>query len=174
MTMQWHLHGNFVTPHPRIRALRAQRRQLFFKPVGGYGDKAVYRGDKLTRRVWDEILAGEFIAQALVPTGWRMVIVNGVQTDLKFDIRAYTCAGQVQLLAARTYRGQTTNFRTPGGGFSPVVVVPQIDELSMLFAGQDNNQHQHGPWRQVGQKTRQRPDQGRGASLCDTSKPSAT
>jgi len=33
----------------------------------------------------------------------------------------------VQLLAARTYTGQTTNFRTAGGGFSPVVVVPALE-----------------------------------------------
>lgn len=137
-----------VTPE-RAEALWAQRRQFFFKPVAGYGAKAVYRGDKLTRRVWDEILAGEFIAQTLVPPGQRMVVVDGIETDLKFDVRAYSYAGQVQLLAARTYQGQTTNFRTPGGGFSPVVVVSQLDALPPLF-------------------------QGSGTSLCDTSKPSAT
>ncbi len=106
-------------------ALWAQRRQLFFKPVAGYGGKAAYRGDKLTKRVWEDILAGNFIAQALVPPGQRLVNVDGVATELKFDIRAYTYDGQIQLLAARTYTGQTTNFRTQGGGFSPVVVIPQ-------------------------------------------------
>jgi hypothetical protein len=29
------------------------------------------------------------------------------------------------LRAARLYRGQTTNFRTPGGGFAPVLTLPQ-------------------------------------------------
>ncbi|MBS1219666.1 MAG: hypothetical protein H6R21_2799 [Proteobacteria bacterium] len=101
-----------------------RRRQLFFKPVAGYGAKAAYRGDKLTRRVWAEILSGEFVAQALVPPGERLVEVDGVPTDLKFDVRAYTYAGQVQLLAARMYAGQTTNFRTAGGGFAPVIVAP--------------------------------------------------
>lgn len=129
-----------VTPQ-RADALWAQRRQLFFKPVGGYGAKAVYRGDKLTRRVWDEILADEFIAQTLVPPGQRMVVVDGVQTDLKFDVRAYTYAGQVQLLAARTYQGQTTNFRTAGGGFSPVVVVPKLGDISTLFSSLDSTAH---------------------------------
>ncbi len=105
-------------------ALWAARRQLFFKPVSGYGGKAAYRGDKLTRKVWDDILAGDFIAQALVPPGQRLVNVDGAATHLKFDIRAYTYAGHIQLLMARTYQGQTTNFRTPGGGFSPVLVVP--------------------------------------------------
>lgn len=117
---------------PRTRMVTAEcadelwagRRRLFFKPVAGYGGKAAYRGDKLTRRVWEEIQAGDFVAQALVPPGERLIEVDGVQSDLKFDVRAYTYDGKVLLLAARMYAGQTTNFRTPGGGFAPVVVVP--------------------------------------------------
>ena len=50
--------------------------------------------------------------------------VGDAATELKFDLRAYTYAGKVQLLAARTYSGQTTNFRTEGGGFAPVLWVP--------------------------------------------------
>jgi hypothetical protein len=116
-----------VTPE-RAGALWAERRRLFFKPVAGYGAKAAYRGDKLTRRVWGEIQAGDFVAQALVPPGQRLTEVDGVQADLKFDVRAYTYDGKVLLLAARMYAGQTTNFRTPGGGFAPVVVVPWAAE----------------------------------------------
>jgi hypothetical protein len=112
-----------VTPE-RADELWAQRRQLFFKPVAGFGARGAYRGDKLTKRVWAEILESDFVAQALVPPSARMIEVDGVQTDLKVDIRAYTYAGQVQLLAARMYAGQTTNFRTQGGGFAPVIVVP--------------------------------------------------
>ncbi|GAB4217508.1 MAG: hypothetical protein Fur007_19720 [Rhodoferax sp.] len=104
-------------------ALWTQRRQLFFKPVAGYGGKAAYRGDKLTQRVWAEILHHDYVAQALVPPGVRTVEVDGVATALKFDLRAFTYAGQVQLLAARLYAGQTTNFRTEGGGFAPVWVL---------------------------------------------------
>lgn len=104
--------------------LWARRRQLFFKPVAGFGAKAAYRGDKLTRRVWNEILAGDFVAQALVAPGERLIELDGAMSELKFDIRAYTYAGRVQLLAARMYSGQTTNFRTPGGGFAPVMVLP--------------------------------------------------
>ena len=105
-------------------ALWAQRRQLFFKPATGYGSKGAYRGDKLTRRVWSEIIAGGYVAQALVPPSERLVDVAGEPTRLKLDIRAYAYAGSIQLLAARTYSGQTTNFRTAGGGFSPVVILP--------------------------------------------------
>lgn len=96
------------------------RRQLFFKPATGFGSKAAYRGDKLTRRVWDEILAGQYVAQALVPPSERMILDDNVPLALKLDLRNYVYAGEVQLLAARLYQGQTTNFRTPGGGFSPV------------------------------------------------------
>ncbi len=104
-------------------ALWADRRHWFFKPAASYGSKAAYRGDKLTRRVWAEIQAGGFIAQQLVPPGERVVELDGQVSDLKFDLRAYTYAGRILLLAARIYSGQTTNFRTPGGGFAPVVVI---------------------------------------------------
>jgi hypothetical protein len=105
-------------------ALWAARRGLFFKPAAGFGARAAYRGDKLTRRVWAEILAGDYVAQALVPPSERLVRVQDGTQRLKLDLRAYTYRGGVQLLAARTWTGQTTNFRTEGGGFAPVVVVP--------------------------------------------------
>jgi hypothetical protein len=119
-----------VTPE-NADALWSQRRQLFFKPVAGYGSKAAYRGDKLTRRVWSEIAAGGFVAQALVPPSERAVRVDGGPARLKLDVRAYAYDGKIQLLAARTYAGQTTNFRTPGGGFSPIVVLPSLGDTPL-------------------------------------------
>ena len=100
--------------------LWAARRGLFFKPVAGYGSKAAYRGDKLTRRVWQEILAGGYVAQAIVTPGQRRVDRNDEAQAMKFDLRAFAYDGGVQWVAARMYQGQTTNFRTPGGGFAPV------------------------------------------------------
>lgn len=112
-------HTELVRPEHAER-LWAQRRQLFFKPNAGYGGRAAYRGDKLTKRVWEEILAGDYIAQAIVTPGERVTGTAGQPAQLKFDLRNYTYDGQVQWTAARTYQGQTTNFRTPGGGFAPV------------------------------------------------------
>ncbi len=43
-------------------------------------------------------------------------------------MRAFAYAGKVQLFAARLWQGQTTNFRTPGGGFAAVRIVPCTDE----------------------------------------------
>jgi hypothetical protein len=111
-----------VTPE-RADELWAQRRSWFFKPAAGYGSKAAYRGDKLTRRVWEEIRSGDYVAQALAPPSERLIKVDGNEAELKLDVRAYVYDGAIQLIAARLYSGQTTNFRTPGGGFAPVFVV---------------------------------------------------
>ncbi|MBX3620281.1 MAG: hypothetical protein KF891_09905 [Rhizobacter sp.] len=96
------------------------RRKLFFKPNAGFGSRAAYRGDKLTKRVWQDILAGGYVAQALVTPGERVMAAGEPAQSLKFDLRAYVYDGAVQWVAARLYQGQTTNFRTPGGGFAPV------------------------------------------------------
>ena len=103
--------------------LWATRKRLFFKPAGGHGGKAVFRGDKVTHRVWAEIQQGGYIAQALAPPSERRIKVDGEIRSLKLDVRLYTYEGAPLLLAARVYQGQTTNFRTPGGGFAPVFVV---------------------------------------------------
>lgn len=114
--------------------LWAERRHWFFKPATGYGSKAAYRGDKLTRRVWQEILAGDYVAQAIAPPSERRVPVDEATTELKLDLRAYAYAGRIQLFAARLYAGQTTNFRTPGGGFAPVFVVPEAHPVAVQAA----------------------------------------
>ena len=97
------------------------RRRLFFKPASGFAGRAAYRGSKLTRRVWDEILTGDYVAQEFVQPTYRAVEVDGAQSQLKYDVRVYTYGGTPLLLAARVYQGQTTNFRSPGGGFAPII-----------------------------------------------------
>ena len=104
-------------------SLWERRKSLFFKPASGHGGKAVYRGDKITKRVWEEILAGDYIAQDFVPPSERIIEIDGTAQSRKLDVRLYTYDGEILLAAARVYQGQTTNFRTPGGGFAPVFVV---------------------------------------------------
>ena len=101
------------------------RAGLFFKPARGHGSKAAYRGDKVTRRVWSEITAGDYVAQAYVPPSLRGISQAGERSKLKVDIRLYTYAGSLLIAAARLYQGQTTNMRTRGGGFAPVLVVAE-------------------------------------------------
>lgn len=99
-----------------------ERKKLFFKPFAGFGSRGAYRGDKLTHRVFEEILHGGYVAQALVPPSERIPAENSAA--LKFDVRNFAYGGEVQLLAARLWQGQTTNFRSEGGGFAPVIVLP--------------------------------------------------
>lgn len=114
---------------PQTRAVRAEdaefwwkeRRQWFFKPATGFGSRGVYRGEKLTRRVFEEILRGGYVAQKLASPGERMLCLkDAAPAPLKADVRCYVYDGRLQLVAARLYQGQATNFRTAGGGFAPV------------------------------------------------------
>ena len=116
------LRTEVVTPE-KAEQLWARRKQLFFKPAAGYGGKAVYRGDKLTRGTWEEIVKGGYVAQEFAPPSERMIEIDGNKEARKADIRLYTYDGNILLTAARLYQGQTTNFRTPGGGFAPIFSV---------------------------------------------------
>ena len=99
------------------------RKNLFFKPAGGHGSKAVYRGAKVTRGVWAEIIRGGYVAQEFAAPSERMIKLDGAPEVRKTDVRLFVYDGQMLLTAARLYQGQTTNFRTPGGGFAPVFVI---------------------------------------------------
>ena len=105
-------------------ALWAERKRFFFKPAGGHGSKAAYRGSKLTKSVWADIVTGTHVAQAFAAPGARTVRVDASPETLKVDLRLYTYAGEILLVAARLYQGQTTNMRTPGGGFAAVFQIP--------------------------------------------------
>lgn len=110
-------------------ALWAARKGLFFKPAAGYGSKAAYRGDKLTRRVFEEvIIRGDYVAQSLIPPSERHLKVGDGPSAFKVDLRNYVYRGHVQLIVTRVYQGQTTNFRTPGGGFAPVLILPSSED----------------------------------------------
>jgi len=109
-----------------------QRVDWFFKPACGYGGKGTYRGSKLTRRVFNEIIfnevplkevkANNYIAQRFVAPSLRRTSGSADGTDLKVDLRCFVHGDDIILVAARLYQGQTTNFRTIGGGFAPVFV----------------------------------------------------
>lgn len=106
-------------------ALWAARNSYFFKPAAGFGSRGSYRGDKLTKRTWESMASATYIAQTFAPPSMR--IVHGGQS-LKADVRCFASEAGVLLFAARLYQGQTTNMRTPGGGFAAVLTTPIIDE----------------------------------------------
>jgi hypothetical protein len=103
----------------------SQRKRWFFKPVDGFGSRGSYRGDKMTRRVFEEVLRGRYVAQEFSPPGERRVRVGDTTATFKVDVRNFVYSGRVQQRIARLYQGQTTNFRTAGGGFAPVFVAAE-------------------------------------------------
>ena len=123
LTLQAGLPQTILVKAELENELWRERKNWFFKPVSGYGSKGAYRGDKLTTRVFQEILQADYVAQRLAQPGEVELKTdeNGTPHSLKFDLRCYVYQGNIQLMAARLYQGQTTNFRTVGGGFAWVI-----------------------------------------------------
>lgn len=102
--------------------LWAKRAHLYFKPMNGFGSRAVYDGAKLTAGTWAEVAArADYVAQDRVDA--RRIDVPGYES-MRFDVRTFAYGAAPFMRLARVYRGQTTNFRTPGGGFAPVRICP--------------------------------------------------
>ncbi len=100
--------------------LWARRKEFFFKPAAAYGGKGAYRGAKLTRSTFEQLVREDYVAQREIEPPLRRALVADAAVELKVDVRCYVYRGAIQLTAARLWRGQTTNFRTPGGGFATV------------------------------------------------------
>jgi hypothetical protein len=114
-----------VVTQDNADSLWTNRKNLFFKPAAGFGSRGVYRGAKLTRRVWQDIIHSDYVAQDVVPPSERQLTVNGEKRLFKLDIRCVTYNGDIQLVSARLYQGQATNLRTEGGGLATVFETPQ-------------------------------------------------
>ena len=104
--------------------LWAARRKLFFKPVWGFGSRGTYKGAKLTKKTWSSILQADYVAQELIAPSERLVVTASDRRSMKVDVRCYVYRGEIQLLGARMYQGQTTNFRTDGGGLTAAFTTP--------------------------------------------------
>ena len=113
-----------IVSESNAAGLWAERRRLFFKPARGFGSRGTYKGAKLTKKTWSSILQSDYVAQELVPPGERLLVTDGAERSFKVDVRCYVYRGEIQLLGARMYRGQTTNFRTEGGGLAAVFTTP--------------------------------------------------
>ena len=89
-----------------------QRKNLFFKPRALFGGKAVYRGASISTKVFREIMTKDYIVQEYRPAGEWM--------EQKFDLRFFVYKSDIQLVCARIYTGQVTNFSNPGGGIAAI------------------------------------------------------
>jgi len=126
---------------PRARLVTAadaeaiwnERKRYFFKPFAGYGSRGAYRGDRMTRRVWEQILAsGGYIAQEFAAPPTRRGTPDDQGQLLKFDLRCVSYGSEIRLVNARLYQGQTTNLRTASGGLGSVFVPAMVPENAVV------------------------------------------
>jgi hypothetical protein len=110
-----------------------ERRDWVFKPCASFGSRAVYRGDKISRRKLAEIaIEPGYLTQRRVDPGVLEVETTEGPRSMKFDVRAYAYRDEVLLLGARVYQGQVTNLRSPGGGFSGICVARESSGAACL------------------------------------------
>ena len=95
-----------------IDTLWKERKKLFFKPRQSYGSKGSYKGESLSKKVFEQIVSGDYIAQPYIQAE--------IQHGFKYDLRFYVYQGSVLGVVARLFQGQVTNFQTENGGFAPV------------------------------------------------------
>ncbi len=96
------------------------RKRQVFKPVDSFGSRGVLLGEKISRSRFEQLPAATTLVQELVPPS--LTEVPGFE-PMKTDLRLYAYRDRALGVTARLYRGQVTNLRTPGGGFSRVEVV---------------------------------------------------
>jgi len=102
-------------------ALWEQRKSLVFKPMQGFGSKGVYRGDKISKTRWSEIISSHYMAQELaIPSGRRLPTSNGL-SGFKADIRVWTHGIRPLHMAARLFSGQVMGMRQESEGFAPII-----------------------------------------------------
>lgn len=89
-----------------------ERKKLFFKPRQSYGSKGSYKGESLSKKVFEQIVSGNYIAQPYIQAD--------SQHGFKYDLRFYVYDGTVLGVVARLFQGQVTNFQTENGGFASV------------------------------------------------------
>jgi hypothetical protein len=107
-----------------VDALWSQRRTLFFKPKHAYGGKSVYRGESVSRKVFDRLMGEDILVQKFFPASPLPDVDPGDSlAHWKFDVRFYVYRDRIQQVAARLYQGQVTNFTTPFGGFTRIEFV---------------------------------------------------
>lgn len=96
------------------------KKRYFFKPATAFGGKGVYRGESIQRKILDEIMKQDYLVQDYHRPPEIEVDQNGMKQKFKYDLRFYVYMDTIQLVSARLYQGQVTNFRAPGSGICTV------------------------------------------------------
>ncbi len=99
-----------------------QRKQWFFKPAQSYGGASAYRGNSISHKVFNRVMSEDTLIQQYVPAAKIRFDSDVTSAVWKYDLRAYAYGSEVQMLVARIYQGQITNFKKAYGGYCPVFV----------------------------------------------------
>ena len=94
------------------------KKNYFFKPRTSYAGKGVYRGNGIQRKVLEDIYTKDYLVQEFLKPP-ETTIENEL---FKYDVRFYVYRDEIQLVSARVYQGQVTNFRAEGAGICTVQV----------------------------------------------------
>ncbi len=100
----------------------SERKKLFFKPMQEHGSKGSFRGGNISKTTFENLILKRTVAQEYVVAPEVERPRPEGPEKFKYDLRFYAYQGELQLVLARLYQGQTTNLRTPGGGFACVVI----------------------------------------------------
>ena len=98
----------------------SRRKQLFFKPQRAFGSKQSYKGASVSRRVFQEMLDQDFLAQEYLQAPEIQFDTGDGVENLKYDLRFYAYQDKIQSVIARAYQGQVTNLQSPLGGFATI------------------------------------------------------
>jgi len=90
------------------------RKDWVFKPTARHGGKGVVLGKGISRKRFDDLDGQDTVVQAFVPAS--QVEHQGV--SYKLDIRLFMQGEDLIALAGRLWRGQVTNFREEGSGWT--------------------------------------------------------
>jgi len=98
--------------------LWASRKQWVFKPSARHGGKGVILGKSISRKRFASLDLQDTVVQAFVPAS--QLEYQGVM--YKFDVRLYMHGSTLIGMAGRLWRGQVTNFREEGSGWTKICV----------------------------------------------------
>lgn len=113
-----------ISDFKNVEEIWKTRRSLFFKPKNSFGGKSVYRGESVSKKVFERLMSEDIIIQKFVPAQ-RMPTTRADDplANWKFDLRFFVYRDRIQQAVARVYQGQVTNFASPVGGFSQIKFV---------------------------------------------------
>lgn len=95
------------------------RRGWVFKPAQEYAGTGVFRGKKISRVKYEEILNKDYVAQKEARPG----TVDYEGETYKYDVRVFATPSEVLDISVRAYTGRLTNFRSENGGYARFRIV---------------------------------------------------